>query len=106
MKAILLFLLSCVYYGLNSTQSFAQNLPDIQKGGMSAPTAVKIDGKLDEWPGLSAYNKRTYIYYSVANDANNLYLLLRSDNSLITGKILQGGLTFSVNASGKSRKAT
>jgi hypothetical protein len=89
---------------LYATQSLAQKLPDVQKEGLRASAAVKIDGKLEEWGSLSAYNKRIVVYYSIANDDENLYLLLRSDNSLITGKILQGGLTFSVNTVDKKEK--
>jgi hypothetical protein len=101
MKLICQLTLGCLLCG---TQSFAQKLPDVQKEGLRPPATVKIDGKLDEWGSLSAYNKRIVVYYSIANDDENLYLIIKSDNSLITSKILQGGLTFTVNASEKKEK--
>lgn len=105
MKLICQLTLSCLLYGLQLTQSFAQNVPDVQTDGLRAPSNVKIDGKLNEWGSLSAYNKRIIIYYSVANDDENLYLIIKSDNSLITSKILQGGLKFTMSTSGKKEKA-
>ncbi len=101
MKPICKLTLCCLLF---VPRAFAQKLPEVQKGGMRAPATVKIDGKLDEWGSLSAYNKRIVVYYSIANDDENLYLIIRSDNWLITSKILQGGLTFTVSTSGKKDK--
>lgn len=85
--------------------SFGQKLPDIQTTNLKSPTSIKVDGKLMEWNDtFAAENKRTEIFYSVANDEKNLYLVLKSGSSSNTNKILAGGITFSVNTQGKKKE--
>jgi hypothetical protein len=86
--------------GLVSLHTFAQKLPNKQEGSMRSPDKVKIDGKVSEWT-LKAFNKSTDIFYSIANDNDNLYLVVKADDPGIIRKILSSGITFSVNASGK-----
>lgn len=104
MKPICKLILCGLLCGSQFSTSLAQKLPDVQKEGLRPPATVKIDGKLDEWGSLSAYSKRIVAYYSIANDDENLYLIIKSDNSLITSKILHGGLTFTVSTSGRNEK--
>lgn len=104
MKRFCQFAIGYLLCGFCSSESCAQKLPDVQTEGLRAPSNVKIDGKLNEWGSLSAYNKRIVVYYTIANDDENLYLVIKSDNSLITSKILQGGLTFTVSTTGRNEK--
>nr|WP_294790454.1 hypothetical protein [uncultured Mucilaginibacter sp.] len=104
MKLICKFILCCVAFCVTLTTSFAQKLPDSQKGGMRAPADLKIDGQLTEWGGMAAYNKRLVLYYTIANDDENLYLAIKSDNVVITHKILHGGFSFTINTTEKKEK--
>src|ERR1700679_404639 len=77
----------------------AQNLPNIQKASVWAPPNIKIDGKVTEWQDkYQAYNHATDIYYTICNDNDNLYLVIKATISVvIAGKILAGGISFTVN---------
>jgi hypothetical protein len=90
-----------IFIALYST-SFGQKLPEIQKQSQVAPATTKIDGKLLEWnDNFAAENKRTEIFYTIANDNKNLYLVLKSSSSTNTNKIFAGGVTFVVNTQGR-----
>lgn len=81
----------------------AQKLPNIQGKSQWLPSTVKIDGKLTEWNDmLEAGNRATAIEYTLANDDKNLYLAIRSQDKGATAKIMAGGVTFMINAPGKS----
>ena len=84
----------------------AQKLPNVQKQGARVPNAVKIDGAIDEWnPNLLAYNHATEIFYCLANDDNNIYLLVNASKPEIINKILLGGITLTIDPSaGKNDK--
>ncbi len=90
--AILLMFLSTIL-SLN-----AQKLPAIQEVAIRVPADVKIDGKLDEWgKKLQAFNKNTLIYYAIANDDENLYLIIQVDDVDIINKVISGAITLTVN---------
>lgn len=101
MKRIYLILILVFFVA----HSFAQKLPDVQTSSVAAPSNIKIDGKALEWnETFAAENKRTEVYYTIANDDKNLYLLLKSSSSANAGKIIAGGITFTINTSGKKRE--
>ena len=83
----------------------AQKLPRIQEQNMLLAThSIRIDGRLGDWEqGVAAYNKPFGVYYSVANDDQNLYLVIRSANRTSAKKMVVGGVTFTVGQS--DRKA-
>lgn len=82
----------------------AQKVNNVQQGGITAPAGLKIDGKLTEWgSGLQAYNKSTKLWYTLANDDQDIYLAIRSTDAANINKILAGGISFIVNTSGKKR---
>lgn len=88
----------------------AQKLPPEQKDGVYAPDNIRIDGKDTEWAGnFQAYNRSTQIYYTMANDKDNLYLAIqvgadpRLDN---TKKILSRGITLVIKSRSKADKAS
>lgn len=79
----------------------AQKQPQVQQVNMRAPANVKTDGKLAEWGNLQAYNSSTQVYYTIANDDERLYLALQVKSLEMIKKVLVGGITFTVNKSGK-----
>ncbi|MBW4888758.1 hypothetical protein KXQ82_03495 [Mucilaginibacter sp. HMF5004] len=92
---------------LFATLSFsatAQKLPAAQEDGLWAPLNIKVDGKLTEWgDNFQAFNKATDIYYTIANDDNNLYFVIKSDNQANNNKILGGGIDITISPSGKKK---
>lgn len=84
----------------------AQKLPNKQETPVFAPANVKIDGKTTEWGDkFQAYNKATELFYTIANDNENLYLTVQATESLIARKIIAGGLTLTLSSSDKTQKA-
>lgn len=83
----------------------AQNLPNVQKESLRAPANIKVDGRATEWGNrFQAYNKTTQIFYTIANDDNNLYLTVQATEPVIIQKIITHGMVFSVNNSNKDIK--
>lgn len=84
--------------------SEAQKLPGLQKEGVRAPAQIIIDGKLKEWGGsLQAHNNIANISYTMANDADNLYLVVQAVESTddVVNKILRGGITLAIQKAGR-----
>ncbi len=80
----------------------AQKLPAIQKDNIRAPKNIKVDGKATEWSNkFQAYNKATDVFYSIANDNNNLYLIVQATERDIITKIVNGRITVTLNKSGQ-----
>ncbi len=89
------FLFSCI-------QVDAQKLPNVQQTSLRAPANIKIDGKATEWGNkFQAFNRATEVFYTIANDDDKLYLIIQAPNPDIINKIILGGITFTVNGSGK-----
>lgn len=85
--------------------AYAQKLPNVQKDALLAPANIKIDGKANEWPAeFKAFNKATLINYTMANNQENLYLVVQSDNRDVIGKILSGGITLIIKSRNKDQK--
>lgn len=85
-----------------SFSSIAQKLPNVQQSSFRAPLHVKIDGKTMEWNNqFQAYNHATDIYYIMANDNDNLYLVVQATYPKIIYKIINGGVTFTITTSNK-----
>lgn len=88
-----------------SSSTSAQKLPNKQEAGMWAPATVKTDGSAAEWDGTyKAFNKSTGVYYSMANDNENLYLVIHADESRTIEKMMEGGISFTVTSPQKSHK--
>ncbi len=76
----------------------AQKLPSKQQVSILAPANIKIDGKATEWgDNFQAYNNASRVFYTIANDNNNLYLALRMDGVRANTKALSGGITFTIS---------
>jgi len=110
-------LVTLVLTCLVAVDSYAQKQPQIQDVSVYAPASVKIDGKLGEWQNpfiniqkytgfLSAFNSSSRIYYTMANDDKNLYLIVRGLGNGVSKKILAGGMTLTIShaAEKKDRK--
>lgn len=97
-KYLLLFLLA----QSNINYLIAQNLPNVQKQSVRLPASYNIDGKATEWNDqYQAFNKATEIYYTLANDDKNLYLVVMAAKPSILSKIMRGGITVTINSSNK-----
>ena len=76
--------LTGLFTGLIGLYANGQRLPNKQEEGFTAPQNVKIDGKATEWQNqFKAYNTATGIYYTVANDSTNLYLVIQATEPLV-----------------------
>jgi hypothetical protein len=75
----------------------AQKLPNVQPAGVYAPANVKVDGKATEWDNqMQAYNKNASLFYTMANNNDNLYLVVRTTDYVAIDKILGAGLSLTL----------
>jgi len=82
----------------------SQKLPKVQNTIMRAPANVKIDGNATDWGNkFLAFNTNNRIYYTMANDDENLYLVLRTNDGSANEKAIFG-ITFTINMSGEKAK--
>lgn len=72
----------------------------------SPPTEVKIDGKNTEWgEDLAYHNSDNNIHYTISNDKENLYLVIKTNDEKQQNNIIFGGVTFSIDTKGRKKKA-
>ena len=99
LNAILFILITGIF-----NTAIAQKINNVQQGSVTAPAGLKIDGKLTEWgPALQAYNKNTKLWYTLANDDQDIYLAIRSTDAANINKILAGGISLTINTAGKKK---
>lgn len=92
---ILIFLSGFFYY-----PAFAQDDVNIW-----AKDPITVDGNSSEWhEPLNNYNSDTKLAFALANDQDNIYLIIESLDVETTKKLLTGGLTLTVNTSGKKKE--
>lgn len=85
----------------------AQKLPAKQQGNVHAPANLKIDGKTTELSNqFQAYNNSIEAYYTIANNADNLYLTVQATNADIINKIISGGITLTIKNNNKGSAVT
>lgn len=83
----------------------AQKLPKVQVNSLPAPDNIRVDGKTNEWGDkYQAYNNSTDVFYTIANDNEKLYLVLKVTDKAIISKIIAGGITFVVSPRGKKNQ--
>jgi len=93
MKKLLVVLLMA----LGWANAHAQKQPNKQEVGVRIPANVKIDGKADEWGNkFEAHNYGTDLYYTMANNNEDLYLIIHTKDKYAFKKIIDRGLTLSV----------
>jgi hypothetical protein len=91
---------------LSALSTHGQNLRNIQKESVRAPDNIKIDGMTNEWHNqFQAYNKNTDVFYTIANDDTNLYLVVKATSEDIVEKIVKGGVTFTIKTKDKNNVA-
>jgi hypothetical protein len=82
-----------------SLSGLAQKLPSEQKEPMPAPLGLKIDGKAADWgDAFKAHNNAIGLFYTIANDAENLYLVMQTDQQSATDKIFYGGISLVIKS--------
>jgi hypothetical protein len=97
-KSLTLFLAALLF----SVFANAQKLPMIQPGSLKLPAGVKIDGKATEWNNhFQAYNTAIQASYTIANDDNRLYVVIYATKKEVINKIINAGISFTVNKSPK-----
>lgn len=93
MKTLQLLLIAALAFA----NANAQKLPNKQKVSVRLLPNVKIDGKATEWNNqFQAYNKTTDFYYTIANNNDELYLVIQTSDRFAFNKIIDRGLTLSV----------
>lgn len=86
------------------TSAIAQKLPAIQQASIRAPSNIKVDGKPTEWNNqFQAYNKATEVFYTLSNDNDKLYLTVQAIDPDVVEKIIEGGITLTINGTGKMK---
>ena len=88
-----------------SLSGYGQKLKSVQVESVWAPANIKVDGKLNEWDDtFHAYNPATSLNYTLSNDANNLYLTIKSEDQANNNKIAGGGLDITINTEDKKKE--
>lgn len=88
--------------GLSYAKVYAQDPDEDVNLWMSQP--VIVDGNSSEWhEPLNNYNTPTKLAFALANDQQNLYLIIESLDEMTTGKLLRAGLTLNINTAGKKK---
>src|SRR5471030_3193728 len=81
----------------------AQKLPVVQTISVRAPANIKIDGRATEWGNkFQAYNHSLDIYYTMANDDENLYIVTHAKEMVSIFKITSAGLKIMLNNRSKA----
>jgi len=64
----------------------------------------KADGISNEWnEPLNEYNDATRLAFALANDDQNLYIIIESLDPQTTFSVLRGGITLNINTTGKKK---
>jgi len=72
----------------------------------SPATAVTIDGNNKEWDdSLAYYNTENKLNYAIANDKQNLYLVIKTNDLAKQNYILSSGVTLGIDTKGRNKKA-
>lgn len=74
---------------------------------LKAPaTAITIDGDNKEWgDSLAYYNAENKLNYTIANDKQNLYLVIKTNDVSKQNYILSSGVTFGIDIKGRKKTA-
>jgi hypothetical protein len=103
MKTLFSFLLISLV-SLSYQQVSAQSTDPDEDVNLWMSQPVVVDGNSAEWhEPLNNYNTPTQLAFALANDQQNLYLIIESLDEATTGKLLRGGLTLNINTAGKKK---
>lgn len=69
------------------------------------PSAIIIDGNLNDWgDSLRYHNEERNLSYTLANDNDNLYAVIRISDRLEQARVLNAGITLSIDTRGKKKE--
>ena len=80
-----------------------KNYQKFKRTNIHIPNNLRIDGKALEWNDFQAFNPTTDIYYGIANNNDNLYLILQARDPDFISKIILGAVTFTISKSGDKK---
>lgn len=102
-KNLFVLLLLSIAGFCNST-AYAQDTDPDREVNIWAQQPIVIDGNSAEWhEPLNNYNTGTKLAFALANDRDNLYLIIESLDEMTTRKVISGGLTLTINTAGKKK---
>jgi hypothetical protein len=71
----------------------------------TSPTNIAIDGNNKEWGNdLEYYNTTKNIHYTISNDKEKLYLVIKTNDASQLTNILLSGVTFSIDTKGRKKR--
>jgi hypothetical protein len=92
-KYILLIFVLFIQY----SKSQSQVLSSIQTKSVKIKSIIKIDGYKNDWNNqFEAFNKSVGIHYTLANNSDKLYLIIKAETEQVINKIISQGVTFIV----------
>lgn len=102
-KNLFILLLSSIAC-ISSFTVQAQDTDPDREVNIWAQQPVIVDGSSAEWhEPLNNYNTGTKLAFALANDRDNLYLIIESLDEMTTRKVISGGLTLTINTAGKKK---
>ncbi|WP_143020748.1 hypothetical protein [Mucilaginibacter gossypii] len=100
-KASPAFVLALTAQLLVAHHSSAQSTKNSLQG---PPANINIDGSLKDWgDSLRYYNEEKKLNYALANDKDYLYAAIRISDRLDKIKVLNAGITLSIDPKGKKK---
>jgi len=85
---------------ISSSFLYAQDVEE----NMRMVKPFKADGISNEWnEPLNQYNDATRLAFALANDDQNLYIIIESLDPQTTFSVLSGGITLNINTAGKKK---
>lgn len=104
LKTILSLVLFSSITCVSSTSLYAQKTDPDADVNLWVQQPVKVDGIPDEWhEPLNNYNTDTRLAFALANDQQNLYIIIESLDEATTRKLMYAGLTLDINTAGKKK---
>lgn len=95
MKKLQLLLLAALLFA----NAQAQKLPNKQEGALKISKKIKVDGVSLEVGGqYNAFNNATGLFYSIANNDKQLYIVLQANEPEIINKIALTGVKFTIKS--------
>ena len=81
----------------------AQSLLNVQQTSQRTPARLKIDGKATEWNNqYLAYNTATSVFYTIANNNDEVYLVIHATEPRVIEKMIEGGISFTISVPDKN----
>jgi len=88
-----------LFLGFISLNTFAQEAPKAVWAD-----SIQIDGDLTDWENTTFYTFKDQDFsYSIANDANNLYIAIRVPNKIQQLKAIYNGISVTTNSEAKEK---